>query len=231
MADLAICRISSSFRPRPLADSGESRTFIPGAISVTRAISFTIFTAVAMLPFTAASGQQSSASTPATPPSASATAMHKLDFMLGDWEGDGWIVMGPGERRTFHQTETIRTAAGGTVLIIDGLGKGTDPGREGAVVHQAFAIVSYDSATAAFKWRAFIASGQETVATPEIADHRLVWGMDVGPAAHASHIRFTIQITPEGTWHEVGDFLPPGAASDAAGTRFFEMTLRRSQPR
>lgn len=158
---------------------------------------------------------------------ASIAAMHRLDFLLGEWEGDGWIVLGRGERRAFHQAETVRPAAGGAVVIVDGLGKSTDPGREGAVIHQAFAIVSYDSATKAYRWRAFRATGEETLAVPQIGDSTLVWAMGVGPDGRAGRIRFTITLTSAGTWHEVGDFVQPGAPADAAGTRFFEMTLGR----
>ena len=168
-------------------------------------------------------------STTRTGPSVNAVAMHKLDFLLGSWEGDGWIIMGRDGRRTFHQHETVRPAAGGVVVIIDGLGKSTDVGREGQVIHQAFALVSHDSATKTFRWRAFRATGEETVAEPVIGDSSLVWGMDVGPAGHASHVRFTIELTPDGAWHEVGDLLPPGSVGDSTGSRFFEMTLHKKQ--
>src|SRR4051812_32529151 len=90
------------------------------------------------------------------------TAMRRLDFLLGEWEGDGWILQGRGERRTFHQRETVRSAAGGTVVVIDGLGTSTDAGREGETVHQAFALVTYDSVTAKLRWRAYRATGEET---------------------------------------------------------------------
>ncbi len=174
-----------------------------------------------------AAGSASATSSAEPAPSASAVAMHRLDFLLGEWEGDGWIIAGRDGRRTFHQRETVRPAAGGTVVIIDGLGTSTDAGRKGAIVHQAFALVSYDSAGKAYRWRAFRATGDETATVPAISDNTIVWGMDVGPVGHASHVRFTIELTPQGTWHEVGDFLQPDAASDAAGVRFFEMTLHK----
>ena len=42
-----------------------------------------------------------------TPPAVQAQleAMKKLSWMLGEWRGEGWIEFGPGNRRTFKQSE------------------------------------------------------------------------------------------------------------------------------
>ena len=47
------------------------------------------------------------------PTSAQLDAMKKLDFLVGQWKGEGWISFGPGQRRTFTQTETIEPKLGG----------------------------------------------------------------------------------------------------------------------
>lgn len=153
------------------------------------------------------------------------TALGRLDFLLGEWEGDGWILLGRGERRTFHQRETVRSAAGGTVVVIDGLGTSTDAGREGETVHQAFAVVTYDSATAKLRWRAYRATGEETVAEPMVERDTLVWGMELGPGGRGGRIRFTIRRTATGEWNEIGEMIAPGA--NGRITKFFEMTLKR----
>jgi hypothetical protein len=151
-------------------------------------------------------------------------AARRLSFLIGDWEGDGWIVLGPGQRRTFHQRESVRAAAGGTVVVIDGLGTSTDAGREGEIVHQAFAVVSYDSASAKLRWRAYRAGGEETVDEPVVGGDSLVWGMDLGPRGQGGRLRFTIRRTTEGAWHETGEMIAP--APNAPSRKFFEMTLR-----
>ena len=59
-----------------------------------------------------------------------------LSFLVGEWSGSGWIMLGRDNRSTFSQTESVRTAAGGSILTVEGLG--LNP--EGRRVHQAFAV-------------------------------------------------------------------------------------------
>src|SRR5947209_17836472 len=75
-------------------------------------------------------------------------AMKKMDFLVGEWAGDGWIMLGRDKKVTFHQTESVRYAAGGSVVAIDGLG--TD--AAGKPVHQAFAAVSFDTTSGKYSW-------------------------------------------------------------------------------
>src|SRR5207248_1294846 len=56
---------------------------------------------------------------PPSPPD----GMKKLDYLVGEWKGEGWIAFGGGERRTFTQSETIQPKLGGMLLQIEGLGK------------------------------------------------------------------------------------------------------------
>jgi hypothetical protein len=159
----------------------------------------------------------------AQPPAASgvqpAEAMKRLDFLLGTWEGTGWIQTGR-ERATFRQRETVRTAAGGTVVIIDGLGRSLDPAQADRIVHQAFAVVSFDATSQQFRWRAFRADGNEIDATPEVSTDKLVWGFlpPKGPT-----VRFTLTRSAAGEWVEVGEVsMKPGE-----WMKFFEMTLKK----
>jgi hypothetical protein len=47
----------------------------------------------------------------------------KLDWLVGQWKGTGWIQMGPQGRKEFTQTETIQGKLDGLVLVIEGQGK------------------------------------------------------------------------------------------------------------
>jgi hypothetical protein len=164
---------------------------------------------------------QQAGTPPAAPPNPALAAMKRLDFLVGQWEGTGWIQMGP-RRATFRQRETVRYAAGGTVVIIDGLGHSQDPGRQDRIVHQAFAVVSYDAASQAFRWRAYrAADGNEITAQPEVGTDKLVWGFDL-PQSGAGHVRFTITRTAAGDWLEVGEMQRPSGE----WMQFFEMTLK-----
>lgn len=153
-------------------------------------------------------------------PETPAAPMQALEPLIGEWDGSGWIVLGPQGKATFNQHESVRRAAGGGVVVIDGLGKATSAaeGAEPKIVHQAFAVISYDTKAKAYRWRAYRANGDEIDTTAEIADGKIVWGFD---DPRGGKIRFTINVA-NGEWHEVGDFVTAGKPM-----RFFEMTLRR----
>jgi hypothetical protein len=83
-----------------------------------------------------------------------AKAMNRLAFLEGSWEGQGWHQAGPdAERRHFTQTEDIPRKLDGQLLIIEGRGHAADDPKR--VVHWAFAVVSYDTAEARYRWAAF----------------------------------------------------------------------------
>lgn len=150
-------------------------------------------------------------------------ALQPLAFLIGEWEGTGWIRIGRAAPATFRQRETVRPAAGGVVVVIDGRGVSADAGQEGRVVHEAFAVVSFDSASNQFRWRAYRAAGPELDVVPTVGGDSLVWGFPADGGA----VRFLIRRTPAGEWHELGDFVPAGAPP----IRFFEMTLVRRPER
>src|SRR5437867_1497174 len=60
---------------------------------------------VAILFLTVAAGS-SSGQPPA--PAAQQEAMKKLDFLVGQWKGEGWMEFAPGQRRTFKGTEVVQ---------------------------------------------------------------------------------------------------------------------------
>lgn len=166
---------------------------------------------------TAAAAANTPRQTTAAP--AAITALHQLDFLIGEWEGTGWIRLGPGEPHRFQQHETVRQAAGGAVVVIDGLGRSTAIGEENRIVHTAFAVISYDSTTQHFRWRAYRGDGAELDVVPSIGVDRLVWGFP----SNGSQVRFTIERTPTGQWHETGELVRDGAPA----VQFFEMTLQK----
>jgi hypothetical protein len=48
-------------------------------------------------------------------------SMKKLDFVIGNWEGEGWLLVGPDQRYTFSVTESYSYRCNGSV--IDGEGR------------------------------------------------------------------------------------------------------------
>lgn len=154
----------------------------------------------------------------------SAAEMKKLDFLTGDWKGEGWIEMGPNGRSTFKQTETVQSKLNGTVVIIEGLGKGklAVTGQEG-IVHHALAVISYDSQANKYLLRAHRADGNFVDADVTVETNKLVWGFR--EPQRNIEIKYTIKLDDAGQWFEIGEFSMDGKT----WRKFFEMTLRRAK--
>ncbi|HWM84497.1 MAG TPA: hypothetical protein VNO33_01640 [Kofleriaceae bacterium] len=163
----------------------------------------------------------------APPPAVSCTPKPELAAiaeMVGEWRGDGWVDTPSGKRERFVQSEKIRCAVDGEVLLVEGLGHAdTGGGAPGRIVHQALGVISYDRATAVHRMRAFSA-GRPTVDSDLVPGEagELVWGMTVGGN---TKIRFRIRIAG-GKWREIGEMSHQGSPWRA----FLEMNLRRVDP-
>jgi len=148
--------------------------------------------------------------------------MRKLDFLTGAWEGESWIEYQAGQRRAAKVKESVQGKAGGSVLLIEGLGKAKAPDKdEEVVVHSAFATVWYDSEAKRFRMMAWRATGDSVDADISVGDKNLVWGFR---DSRAGRIRFTIRLDEIGRWFEIGEISRDGTTSN----KFFEMTLKRA---
>jgi hypothetical protein len=150
------------------------------------------------------------------PAAAQATEMKKLGFLVGRWKGEGWVSYGAGQKRTFTIEEKIESRLDGQVLVVEGLGKNA----EGATVHHAFAIASYDKEAKVYRWRAFRADGSSMDAEPRVGENSLIWGFR---DPRAGEIRFTIRLNEKGQWFEIGEISRDGKT----WMKFLEMTLSR----
>lgn len=146
--------------------------------------------------------------------------LKRLAVMLGQWEGDGWIVMGPQGRKTFTVKESIQPRLDGTVLLVEGLGKGRiQPGGPEVPVHQALGVLSYDAQADRYGFVAYRLGGEKVdTEMKTLPDGSFEWGF----AAPHGQVRFTIQIA-DGQWVERGEHSRDGKTFQP----FFEMKLRR----
>jgi len=148
--------------------------------------------------------------------------MRKFDFLIGSWEGEGWIEFAAGQRRASKVKESVQGKAGGSVLLIEGLGKAKGPGKdEEIVVHSAFATVWYDGREKRFRMMAWRATGDAVDADITVGDKKLVWGFR---DSRAGLVRFTITLDEIGRWFEIGEISRDGTNWN----KFFEMTLKRA---
>ncbi|MCB0534882.1 MAG: hypothetical protein KDD14_21945 [Saprospiraceae bacterium] len=144
-------------------------------------------------------------------------AMEKLRLLDGSWKGSGWLQMGP-QRHEFHQTEAISFHANGTVVTIDGRGVNAKDSTE--VIHQAFAVVSYDQQAEKYLIRAIRADGNHVDADFEVqSDGSIVWGFS---HPMAGRIRYTIKADSD-SWFEIGEMSRDGET----WMKFLEIKLKK----
>jgi len=147
--------------------------------------------------------------------------MRKLDFLVGQWKGEGWMEMRPGQRQKYTINESAQRKVEGAVLLIEGLGTTKIPDKaEEVPIHKAFAIVDYDAKTKLFRLRAYRAGGGVIDTEPKIGENSLVWGFR---DERGGEIRFTITLNEKGQWFEIGEYSSDGKT----WRKFLEMTLSR----
>jgi hypothetical protein len=143
-------------------------------------------------------------------------AMQACSFLAGKWAGEGWIGMDEGQRKRFHETESIDMKLGGLVLLIQG--HGTDDA--GRTVHAALATLSFDMQDQQYHFRAHEDMGHYIDSTAQCRDKVMTWSLPAGPGK----ILYTIALNAKGQWHETGTFTVPGQPERP----MFEMTLERA---
>lgn len=154
---------------------------------------------------------------PAPDPAAQAAEIKKLDFLVGEWSGEGWMDMPGGKRETFTSWEKVVKKVNGTALLVEGLHKSKATGE---VVHETLAMLTFDPAAKHYSFRTALANGRAGNFTGSVpSENVFVWGM----GGQRNQIRYTIKLNDKGEWSEVGEFSPDGEN----WRKFFEMTLRK----
>src|SRR5258708_6630578 len=156
------------------------------------------------------------AQSPFQPKKETTDAVQNISFLTGNWKGTGWIQMGP-QRHSFSQTENITLKANGTVIQIDGEGKDTQ--NPTIIIHQAFAVISFDVPNSKYLMKAFRGDGGQIDADAKlIDDHTFQWSFS-NPMA--GQIKYTITVV-NNKWTEIGEMSRDNGNS---WNKYFEMTL------
>jgi hypothetical protein len=158
----------------------------------------------------------------ANAPAIQREAMKKLRFLEGQWKGESWREIAPGQRSTSVGTETVKPKLDGLLLNIEGLFRQKlDNDKEtGDIVHQAFAVVSFDEKAKRYRFQAFTNRGTHTDGEAKVEDGKLEWGFRI---PQVGEIRYTITVTENSRWFEIGEI----SADGKQWRKFFEMTLER----
>ena len=159
---------------------------------------------------------------PPQPPVVQLAAMKKLDFLVGQWQGEGWMEFAPGQRRAFKGSEVVHSKLDGLLLGIDGIHRAL-VGAKGieTVIHSAFGLLRYDEKAKQYRFQAFTTHGNYEDAEAKVTDGQLVWGMVI---PQFGEVRYTIKLDDKGQWFEIGELIQDGKVA----RKFFEMTLKRS---
>lgn len=149
-------------------------------------------------------------------------AMKKLSYLVGQWEGPAEMSFGPNRKESVKQTEAVEYRLGGTILVVEGTGRGTLPGtdQEG-IVFNAFAVMSYDVATKKYLMRAYRKEGLFVDADVTLAERGFVWGFK--DPQRGTRIRYTMTWEKDGTWKEIGEY----STDEKTYQKFFEMNLKK----
>jgi hypothetical protein len=154
-----------------------------------------------------------------TAPEKHVSAMASLSFLLGRWEGGGAIEPAPGQRYAFTSLEEVRMHVDGLVMSIEGIHFASVPGdQRGPKVHHAFATIRFDAARGDYAMTATRLDGATIEARGRVQDGTFVWGFQ---DPRAGHLRYTIRLSPDQRWSEIGERSSDGVA----WTKYFEMTL------
>jgi len=146
--------------------------------------------------------------------------MKKLDWLAGEWKGEGWYQRGPAPREYVLQHEKVTPRTGGKVLLVEGTGRRKlEGGAAGEVVHDALGVIWWDAEKKQYRFVAHAAASPTADTVIDVGDNRAVWGFDTPQG----RVRFTIRLTEKGEWNEVGEFSRDGEK----WMQFFEMTLTK----
>lgn len=144
--------------------------------------------------------------------SISKNEISKLDFLVGKWEGQGWIMGRDGQKHPFKQTENIQFKIDSVAILIEGLGK-----SHGLITHNALAIISYNKNDSIYNFRSYTSTGRGGSFDAELIGEKFYWYPN-------KNMRYVIWINDKGQWYETGEF-----KRDNEWKQFFEMTLNKKE--
>jgi hypothetical protein len=144
-------------------------------------------------------------------------AMKKLEFLIGTWAGEAWVLRGPGEPVEMIQTEDAQYKLDGLILVIEGVGRAKSDGKP---VLQALGVISWDDENATYRMRAFN-DGRflETEVRLLETGAEITWGFALGEIRTSSILR----INEKGQWTEAAE-ITIGAQPPR---RFMELAVSR----
>lgn len=131
-------------------------------------------------------------------------SLQQLEFMIGEWQGEGWIMMNR-ERKSFSQSESITPKVSNSILFVEGLGLSKDTiTLESRVVHNAFGIISINPQSGKATMISFATSGGRNETELKLIDDKVIqWEFITETGGTA---RFTSDFSEIDRWKEIGEY-------------------------
>jgi hypothetical protein len=160
-------------------------------------LTFALFTALHGGPrATAADPPQA----PDAPGAVERAALAKVDFLVGDWEGEGWSTPGPGERRRFWVKEYYHYRGDKDLMDMEGrFGRILPDGTSSPEQEYALGILFYDRQSGRYMmWHYSTQDGAKTVPMDVNVDGRSM--QYVTEYAPGKTGRFHLVVGADGVW-------------------------------
>ena len=142
-----------------------------------------------------------------------------LGWLVGEWQGDGWVMVQGAGRQTFTSTEVVESRLDGRLLLVEGV----HHDAEGNVVHNALGAITWDAEDDRFVFHTWLgnAGGGGADNALELTEQGFRWS----PRASAPDVTIVFEVRHENeAWVETGTVSLP----DGRSFQFFEMRLRRT---
>ncbi len=149
------------------------------------------------------------------PTPAELSAMKKLSFLVGKWEGSGWIQQGP-QKQNYVGTENVQTKLQGKALLVEGLFKLPDSGQ---VIHETMAVITFDEKSGKYLFSTFLYNRPNAEFELKVLENGFTWQMKPG---NDMVVDYEMHLD-KGDWVEIGEVTMPGRPK----TKFMEMRLKK----
>lgn len=147
-----------------------------------------------------------------------AEKMKSLGFLTGHWEGEAWIYA-QGRKIPVEGYEDVQVQAGGTCVMVNALWS-IKAGERKIPVHEPCAMIYWNDEKKTYQMFAQLGNGLRNTFDITVREKGFTWYLK-----HESlgEVKYTMDITPEGLWHEVGE----RKNADGTYSPYIEMKLKK----
>jgi hypothetical protein len=130
--------------------------------------------------------------------------VQKLDFLVGEWKGKGWLYRLRDQKSEISQSTKVKIEPDGSALRIKDSKKFREANLLGAPVNFPETIITYDEEAKLYRLRSTSSKGRGNLFEVKlIAPRTFQWVFQTPDGS----VRNTIEVTEDGQWHETLELL------------------------